>query len=178
MKTVYLAGPTVFFENPHEAAAELKALCNKYGLEGHFPLDVQIKLDSAMSGPQIAREIFEANVRLIDRCDGILVDLRPFRGPGADNGSAWEMGYAYKAGKPIVGYSGDERDYWSRVKTFYEDAGGIRQEQDSGRWRDPLGHEVENFQGGDNLMLSCSAIETYPAAEPAIARLASALNAR
>lgn len=134
---VYLAGPDVFFKNAKEHADGLKALCATYGLEGVFPLDADISFPRDMPGPGKAMLIFKANKGLIESCDGVLANMTPFRGPSADVGTGWEMGYAHGIGKPVVGYTQNARLYEDRVE--------------------PDEYEIEKFEGADNLMLTCSA---------------------
>ncbi len=50
--------------------------------------------------------LFGANVSEIDNCD---VVLAVFDHPDPDSGTCWECGYAYKAGRPIVGLRTDLR---------------------------------------------------------------------
>ena len=53
--------------------------------------------------------------RLIDSCRALLANVTPFRGPSADVGTAWEMGYASGQGKPVVAYSDDLSVYREKV---------------------------------------------------------------
>jgi nucleoside 2-deoxyribosyltransferase len=50
--------------------------------------------------------LFEMNVSHIDSAD---VVVAIFDGPDVDSGTAWECGYAFKAGKPVVGVRTDIR---------------------------------------------------------------------
>jgi nucleoside 2-deoxyribosyltransferase len=134
-KKVYLAGPDVFFKDAKKHAMRLKVLCRKHGLDGLFPLDAEITFTPEMTGPEKAHAIFEANLGLIRRADGVLANMTPFRGPSADVGTGWEMGFAYGLGKPVVAYTSHRQVYGERVT--------------------PDEYEIENFGGIDNLMLTC-----------------------
>lgn len=147
---VYLAGPDVFFANPKEHGAYLKKRCADAGLVGVFPLDAEIVPSSAKR--ETARRIFDANVGLIRSCQAVLANMTPFRGPSADVGTAWEMGYAAALSLKVVAYTEDPRMYAARV------------EQD--------GYEVESFDLRDNLMLACGA-EVYFGLEAALVVLGS-----
>src|SRR5690349_20491208 len=103
---IYLAGPDVFRADVAAHAARLKALCAERGLTGVFPLDDAVE----PGGEPLSRAIFRHNVRLIDSCKAVLANLTPFRGPGADCGTAWELGYAFAAGKRVHGWSGAAAD--------------------------------------------------------------------
>ena len=146
---VYLAGPDVFFAHVKEHAAFLKRRCAEFGFVGVFPLDAEII--SSASKHEMARRIFDANVGLIRSCQTVLANMTPFRGPSADVGTAWEMGYAAALGLKVVAYTEDPRMYAARVT------------QD--------GYEVESFDLRDNLMLACVA-EVYFGLEAALVALA------
>jgi nucleoside 2-deoxyribosyltransferase len=155
IKRVYLAGPDVFFKDPQKSAEALKALCAKEGLLGVFPLDAEITFSPNDTPKMKAVKIFRANVNLLDGCHGVLANMMPFRGPSTDVGTAWEMGYGYAKGLPVVGYSPDLRPYATRAV--------------------PDEFLAENFNLVDNLMLTCS-IEGCLPLEEAIKTLASVLS--
>jgi nucleoside 2-deoxyribosyltransferase len=113
-KRVYLAGPDVFFKEAPARAAMLKELCAQYGLEGVHPLDGPSP--AGVSKLEDARQIFEADVRMIRSCQGVIANMIPFRGPSADVGTAWEMGFAAALGLPVIGYTTSARTYIERVE--------------------------------------------------------------
>src|SRR5947208_12518945 len=76
--------------------AERREICRTHGLEPLVPLDNEATT---------AEEIYQANVRLLDRCDGVIANLTPFRGPHCDVGTAWEIGYAVARERPVFGFS-------------------------------------------------------------------------
>jgi nucleoside 2-deoxyribosyltransferase len=151
---VYLAGPDVFRKDAKRHAESIKALCSAYGLTGVFPLDVELNLPANMPGPTQALNIFNANVGLINSCHGVLANVTPFRGPSADVGTAWEMGFAYALGLPVEAYTTDMQTYAERVA--------------------PDEYEVEHFGLEENLMLACSSRISL-ACEMAVQRLRLAL---
>jgi nucleoside 2-deoxyribosyltransferase len=103
---IYLAGPDVFRANAISRLNSLKRMSGRYGHEGLAPLDNMLIIsDDQKNTPAHSKIIFEANVDLIERCDVIVANLEPFRGPGVDDGTAWEIGYGYAKGKKIWGYS-------------------------------------------------------------------------
>ena len=90
-RCVYLAGPTVFLPDARAVGRRLVEACRASGLEGLFPLDKEI----APAEPALmAAAIYRANLQMIDRADGVLADIGPFRGAGMDPGTAFEIGYA------------------------------------------------------------------------------------
>jgi len=114
---VYLAGPEVFLRNAVEAGAIKVELCGRYGLEGKYPLDAQLDLgDLALA--ERAYAIFRANEGLIMECDAVIANLTPFRGPGMDTGTAYEVGFVRGKGKPVFGYSNHHLSFFDRVRKF------------------------------------------------------------
>src|SRR6266702_3428190 len=101
---IYLAGPEVFLRNAVEAGAAKVELCARHGLEGKYPLDAQLDLGN-LALAERAYAIARANEGLIGDCDAVIANLTPFRGPGADTGTAYEVGYARGRGMPVFGYS-------------------------------------------------------------------------
>jgi nucleoside 2-deoxyribosyltransferase len=98
---VYLAGPGVFRPEADRVAAHLKAECERLGLEGLWPAD----------GPGgTARLIFRANIALIRSADALIADISPFRGPHSDDGTAFEMGFAFALGKPVFAWAPPQSD--------------------------------------------------------------------
>lgn len=144
---VYLAGPSVFRADWRAAAAEMKATCERLGAVGLYPMDG----DAQGEGAKLAAEIRRANMELLGRADVVVAEMTPFRGPGVDGGTAYEMGAGAALGKVVVGWTSDPRDYVARVSAFapcQRDAGGAL--------RDPDGMAVEEFGVplADNLMMA------------------------
>ena len=52
-------------------------------------------------------------------CDVMIVNLTPFRGPSADVGSAYEMGFMRALGRTIFAYTNDDRPLLERVAAFF-----------------------------------------------------------
>jgi nucleoside 2-deoxyribosyltransferase len=159
---IYLAGPDVFLPNAIELGRKKSALCARYGLEGLYPLDNAIEL--AAAGASLA--IFKGNETMMDAADAIIANLTPFRGPGADGGTTYELGYMAGRGKPCFGYSNDPSTYADRVREFTD---VFRRDS---RLADSDGLTVEDFRLADNLMM-IHALDRYggalvrPRARPA-----------
>jgi nucleoside 2-deoxyribosyltransferase len=88
--------------------------------------------------------------RIMRGCNVMIVNLTPFRGPSADVGSAYEMGFMRALGRPIFGYSNDGRLFLERVTAF---CGGAIRLRPTGEHEDPDGMAIEPFELHDNLML-------------------------
>ncbi|NJR66126.1 MAG: nucleoside 2-deoxyribosyltransferase [Leptolyngbyaceae cyanobacterium CRU_2_3] len=139
---IYLAGPDVFLPEPLKAAKAKQDICAKYGFEGLFPFDQELDF-STLSLFEAGMAIYRSNVILMDRCDLIVANMTPFRGPSMDVGTAFEMGYMAAKGKPVFGYSNEGRLYVDRVPAV------------TPGW-DQQGQSIEPFEMHDNLMLEGS----------------------
>jgi nucleoside 2-deoxyribosyltransferase len=143
MKKVYLAGPDVFLPKPVEMGRRKKEICARYGLIGLFPLDNEI--NPKVKGASL--EIFRSNETLMKKAHAIIANLTPFRGPSADAGTVYELGYMAARRKLCLGYSNDPALYVERVKRF----GPV--EPCGDRLIDAEQLTVENFRLHDNLMM-------------------------
>jgi nucleoside 2-deoxyribosyltransferase len=138
--TIYLAGPDVFLPDAIETGHRKIALCEKYGLTGLFPLDNPI--DVAASDASV--QIFRANQAMMDRADAIVANLTPFRGPSADAGTVYELGYMAGRGRRCFAYCNVTSVYADRVAHVAAP---------DGRLVDAQGLTVEDFGHADNLMM-------------------------
>ena len=107
----YLAGPEVFLPEAVALGEAKKAVCAEHGLAGVFPLDPVDGRVPAVDGVAL----FEHCVAHLDRCDLVIANLTPFRGPSMDVGTAVEIGYALGVGLPVYGYTNVAADYRDRV---------------------------------------------------------------
>ena len=128
----------------------------------------------AISHNQNAYESKLALSRLaLDSADGVIANLRDFRGTEPDAGTVFEVGYAHARGIPVIGYGVPARCYATRVgdrEACGRDRSGTLRELANGR-------EVEDFGQPLNLMLACS-VELVPHAAAAMAALALVLNGK
>ena len=145
---VYLAGPDVFLPEPVARGAALKAVCARHGLDGVYPLDLA-EDDPEWAKWPVARRISAKNVRHMLGCDAIVANLTPFRGPSADAGTVFELGFMAARG-PAFGWSNVAEDFATRTLAFL----GSAARRDPGRgWVDEHDMAVEAFGCADNLML-------------------------
>jgi nucleoside 2-deoxyribosyltransferase len=143
MTKIYLAGPDVFLPDALEVGRRKIDICRRYGLIGLYPLDNTV--DLAASDASFA--IFRGNEAMMDAADAIIANLTPFRGAGADPGTAYELGYVAGHRKLCLGYSNDPSTYAERVRHFTE----VTTHHD--RLADAEGLTVEDFGLSDNLMM-------------------------
>jgi nucleoside 2-deoxyribosyltransferase len=145
---VYLAGPDVFFPDGAQIAARKKEICRYHGLVGLFPLDNEIKANRS-NGSTLFREIFYGNTKMMDQADAIIANLTPFRGPSADVGTVYELGYMIARGKCCLGYTNVNTTYKERVA----ESPGLQRTAETNRPRDVNDQFVEDFGLADNLMI-------------------------
>ncbi len=108
---IYLAGPDVFLPDAVEVGRRKIEICARHGLTGLYPLDNTVNL----SAGDASLNIFHGNEAMMDAADAIIANLTPFRGPGADAGTVYELGYMAGRGKLCLGYSNDPTIYADRV---------------------------------------------------------------
>jgi nucleoside 2-deoxyribosyltransferase len=142
---LYLAGPDVFLPNALEIGSRKRALCAARGFEGLFPIDVE----ADPKRPASAASIFSANCALMRLADAGVFNLTPFRGPSADAGTVFELGFLFALGKPVHGYASRGGDYAQRVREQ-----GDKLARRGGRLWDEAGFAVEDFGLPDNLMIA------------------------
>jgi nucleoside 2-deoxyribosyltransferase len=105
MTTLYLAGP-LFTLAEQQFNADLARFLEGEGFKVWLPQEHEPR-------SQTAKAIFDMDVEAIDSADMVVACMD---GPDPDSGTAWECGYAFAKGKPIVCYrtdfriSGDTKD--------------------------------------------------------------------
>lgn len=140
---IYLAGPDVFLPDAVEIGRRKAGICARLGLTGLYPLDNAIDL----SAGEASLDIFKGNEAMMIEADAIIANLTPFRGPGADAGTVYELGYMAGRGKLCLGYSNHPSSYADRVRDFTD------VNSRDGRLIDRHGLTVEDFGLTDNLMM-------------------------
>jgi nucleoside 2-deoxyribosyltransferase len=146
---IYLAGPEVFLPDALQLAALKKAICARHGALGVFPLDAIADAAADAAGERFL-EIYLRNEAHIRACDALVANLTPFRGPSADPGTVYELGFMRALGRPVAGYSNDDRSFLARSRAFLGDAARRRAD---GLWEDAEGLHLEDFGRIDNLMI-------------------------
>ena len=141
---IYLAGPDVFLPDAVELGRRKADICARHGLTGLYPLDN--KVDLAASSASL--DIFKGNEAMMDAADAIIANLTPFRGPGADAGTVYELGYMAGRGKLLFAYSNDPATYAERVARTHHVT-----KSSAGSLIDRDGLVVEDFGLSDNLMM-------------------------
>ncbi|MGO9471913.1 MAG: nucleoside 2-deoxyribosyltransferase, partial [Rhodomicrobium sp.] len=147
---VYLAGPDVFYPDAILRGAKMKAALAARGMAGLFPLDEELHRGDYRNGAELALAIAEACEAQMRKADIGIFNIEPWRGPEADDGTAYELGFMAALGKPVVLYTGDPRPFAERVaadiyrREVYQDGHFTRGKRD--------GMTIEAFDGfADNL---------------------------
>jgi nucleoside 2-deoxyribosyltransferase len=144
---IYLAGP-LFSHAEQGFNAELARFLVSQGFEVWLPQEHEPR-------EQTARAIFEMDVAAIDRADMVVACMD---GPDPDSGTAWECGYAYAKGKPVVCYRTDFRISGDTAGAPYN---LILTESATARFEVPFRATPEEFR---RRMLECiSKARTMPA---------------
>jgi len=104
---IFIAGP-LFSQAEREFNLKVDEHLRKHGFETFLPQRDVGKLDELLAneGERAYRAIFERDLRGLDRADAVVAILD---GPDVDSGTAFEVGYAYAMGKPVVGLKTDMR---------------------------------------------------------------------
>jgi len=147
---VYLAGPDVFFPEPELWIQRKKAICDRHGLAAVSPLDDLPAEPTEWADFPFWRKIAMRNEAHIRSCQALIANVTPFRGPSADVGTVYEVGFARALGLMIFGYATTSELFLARTLAALDDAAQARPD---GSWRDGDGLLVEQFGLFDNLMI-------------------------
>ena len=137
MLTSYNAGPDVFFPDPFAHAARKAAICARHGILGREPVESGVDL----AAPDASARIYRANRELMLSCDIIIANLTPFRGPSADDGTAFEVGFFDALERPAFAYTNLAEGLARRTRRF------VAKNPDPGLFA------IEEFGLPTNLML-------------------------
>jgi nucleoside 2-deoxyribosyltransferase len=142
-RRVYLAGPDVFLPDPVARGAALKEVCARHGLSGVFPLDPLEVEPPGWAALAAWERIALRNEAHIRSCDALIANLTPFRGPSADAGTVFELGFMRALQRPVFGWSNTSVRFEPRTRAALNRPHG----------RDADGLAIESFGCVDNLMI-------------------------
>jgi nucleoside 2-deoxyribosyltransferase len=147
---VYLAGPDVFLPDPVAWIERKKAICVGFGLQAISPLDEMADEPAAWTALPDWHRIALRNEAHIRGADALVANLTPFRGPSADVGTVYEVGFARALGLRLFGYATVTTPFLDRTLTAL---GGTARQAADGSWWDGDGLSIEQFGLFDNLMI-------------------------
>jgi nucleoside 2-deoxyribosyltransferase len=110
--SVYIAGPDIFLPSARAFYAGAAEFCRVLELTALTPYAPHLLT---------ADEIFQHNLEMLRKCDGVVANCEPFRGAGADDGTAFEKGFAHALGKPIVSYLSNDREVYDKTTVYMSD---------------------------------------------------------
>jgi nucleoside 2-deoxyribosyltransferase len=161
--TAYLAGPAVFLPCAAEEGEDLREIASRYGFSARFPLDPPVG-PNGRRGPRFrtvaaavtygdaeADRIKTSCLSHMNASDFLIADITPFRGVGADAGTAFEMGYMSALGKPVFAWSqAADTSYAERVP---DHRSGSAVDSRTGGAFDGNGLLIDNLGLTDNVHL-------------------------
>lgn len=104
---VFIAGP-LFSQAEREFNLKVDEHLRRHGFETFLPQRDVGKLDELLrkKGRRAYREIFERDLAGVEQADVVVAILD---GADVDSGTAFEVGYAFAKGKPVIGLKTDMR---------------------------------------------------------------------
>ncbi len=97
MKKIYIASP-FFNDKETEILGKVENILKARGLEVFSPREHEVR-EGNVGKPEWSRATFKNDKDAIDWCDAVVM---LYWGNYSDSGTAWECGYAYATGKPVV----------------------------------------------------------------------------
>ena len=97
----YIAGP-LFEPGERWYDEQIEAIVAEAGFETFLPHRDAPKMETARD----VRRIFDSDRAAVDGCDVVVANLN---GITTDDGTAWELGYAFARGKHLIGVHTDWR---------------------------------------------------------------------
>jgi nucleoside 2-deoxyribosyltransferase len=142
LKTLYLAGPDLHYPDSAELLARKRLVCEANGVSARLATD-DVEAGER-SGELRARELYAGALANLRAADAVVANLTPWRGPGCDPATAFEIGFASALGKPVLAYlnveTEEDAEYRARVEGWF----GASVDE-AGVWRDNEGSAVEDL---------------------------------
>jgi nucleoside 2-deoxyribosyltransferase len=143
-RKIYLCGPERYDRDAREKYVAMEKICIRYGFSPEFP--AVIKTGGKEDPYRESCVTLLRNAELIRKCDYVLVNLNDFYGYEPESDTSFECGYAFAAGKKMLGYMDKAGKMIDRVPNLGKNSG----------YRDVNGCNVENFDYPLNLMFASS----------------------
>lgn len=104
---VFIAGP-LFSQAEREFNVRVEEELRRHGFKTFLPQRDAGRLDEllAKEGDRAYRMIFDRDLKGLEQADVVVAILD---GPDVDSGTAFEVGYAFAKGKPVIGLKTDMR---------------------------------------------------------------------
>lgn len=148
----YMASWDVFSPQADKLAQNKRELLESFGINALCPVDSEVDFNKPKL--EIAKDIFNKNLALLDEADFVIADINPFRGYEQDSGVCFEIGHAYASGKPVYGIiRKKEQSYKDRMVGLIHERDGV--------WYDSNGYKVEDFALNCNLMINLACDQIF-----------------
>jgi nucleoside 2-deoxyribosyltransferase len=195
MFKVYVAGPDVFSESYKEFTKTLITAAKNLDLDLIFPVnpdDLQnyltesagVGITSRYNGPQsgVVSDLKNGNYerslidviagnceRMMNECDGAIINANPFRGQEPDSGTMIELGYLKGTKKPIVTYADKGLpEMADRIKSIKNSHGALI--DDDGYYVEQLGSPFNPMVTGfSNITIEGDAVAALTKLKPMLA---------
>ncbi len=109
-------------------------------------------MPGAWAGLPQWRRIAHRNEAHIAASTAVIANLTPFRGPSADVGTVYEIGFARAHGRVVFAYSNSAAPFTRRTLDYAAAHGGVIGSPGP-VWRDSENLLIEQFGLADNLMI-------------------------
>ncbi len=194
MFKVYIAGPDVFSVSYRKFTEVLNLAATNLDLELIFPVNPDdrknyltesagVGITSRYSGPQsgLTRDLKNGNYeqslidiiannckRMMDTCDGAIINANPFRGPEPDSGTMVELGYLKGINKPSVVYAAKGLpEIADRINSHKNSQGALI--DDNGYYVEQLGSSFNPMVTGfSNITVEGDAIKALTTLKPVL----------
>ena len=97
---IYVASP-LFSAEEKLVINQVAGVLHQRGFETYLPMEHGVPDAWSYTNAVWAQKMFTLDKEAIDECDAVLCI---YYGMNSDSGTAWEVGYAYGTGKPVVVY--------------------------------------------------------------------------
>lgn len=100
MSKIYLASP-LFTDHERQRIESLATALRNEGYEVYVPMEHTVPNAWEMTNAEWGKAVFQEDVRAIRECNQVVCI---YYGLYSDSGTAWECGFAYGIGKPVILY--------------------------------------------------------------------------
>ena len=159
VETVFLAGPDGWGPEAGDLRGRREALCAGAGFRALTPR-LGEGLEEEGRSELAARSLYAEALGDLRKADALIANLTPWRGPSCDPATAFLAGFASALKKPVFAYLNiqdeEEADLRGRIERVFGAGPDL-----TGRWRDALDCEIEDFYLPETLMLWAEARRFY-----------------
>lgn len=161
--SLYIGGPDVGFPGSVEILSHKRNATEAAGFVPVIPSD-SVLVETTPS-EAMAREIYMDRVSRMRLCDAAIVNLTPWRGPGAESSAAYEVGFLAALGKPVFAYMNVSSEDEAELRVRVEQQVGAQADFQN-RLVDAYGVEIEDFGLPESLMVWAETRRLYCVVTP------------